>query len=76
MSALDVGRPPVDHRGFVTTHDDVPVAVGHSVDPDRWRAGLEEVLGRIAGRFARVESRRRAESFLSGLLAGLPRVTC
>jgi len=37
---------------------------------------LEELFGRIAGRFARVEPRRRARGFLLGLLAGLPRVNC
>jgi SRSO17 transposase len=52
------------------------VAAGHRIDPVRWQAGLDEVLGRIAGRFARVEPRRRARGFLLGLLAGLPRVNC
>jgi len=33
-------------------------------------------MGRVAGRFARVETRRRAGVFLLGLLAGLPRVNC
>lgn len=33
-------------------------------------------MGRIGGRFGRVEPRRRARSFLLGLLAGLPRVNC
>jgi SRSO17 transposase len=33
-------------------------------------------MGRVAGRFARVEPRRRAGAFLLGLLAGLPRVNC
>ncbi len=31
---------------------------------------------RVGGRFARVEPRRRAASFIRGLLAGLPRVNC
>ena len=52
------------------------MAARHSVDPDRWQVGLDEVLGRIAGRFARVEPRRRARGFLLGLLAGLPRINC
>ena len=38
--------------------------------------GIDEVMGRIAGRFARVEPRRRARAFVLGLLAGLPRVNC
>jgi SRSO17 transposase len=52
------------------------VAAGHSVDPARWQAGLEELLGRIAGRFGRVEPRRRAKAFVLGLLADLPHKNC
>jgi SRSO17 transposase len=54
------------------------VAAGHSleVDPVRWQAGLEELLGRVAGRFGRVEPRRRARAFVQGLLADLPRKNC
>jgi len=54
------------------------VAAGHSldVDPARWQTGLEELLGRVAGRFARVEPRRRARAFVYGLLADLPRKNC
>lgn len=62
--------------GVVSTTDDLAVAACHSVDPDRWQRGFEEVLGRIAGRFVRVEPRRRVRSFLFGLLAGLPRTNC
>ena len=54
------------------------MAAGHSleVDPARWQAGLEELLGRVAGRFGRVEPRRRARAFVLGLLADLPRKDC
>jgi len=52
------------------------VAAGDSVDPDRWLAEFEELMGRIAGRFARVEPRRRARAFVLGLLAGLRRKNC
>jgi SRSO17 transposase len=52
------------------------VAAGHNVGPDAWRDGLDELMGRVAGRFSRVEPRRRAGAFLLGLLAGLPRVNC
>ena len=54
------------------------MATGHSlnVDPARWQAGLDELLGRIAGRFGRVEPRRRARAFVLGLLADLPRKHC
>src|SRR6266511_4368986 len=52
------------------------VAAGHSVTPTSWQTGLEELLGRVAGRFARVEPRRRARAFVLGLLADLPRKNC
>jgi SRSO17 transposase len=39
----------------------------------RWRAGFEEVFGLVAGRFAQVESRRRARLYLLGLLSGAER---
>jgi SRSO17 transposase len=43
------------------------------VDLSRWVAGLDALVSVIAGRFARVEPRRRAEGYLRGLLAGLER---
>jgi SRSO17 transposase len=52
------------------------VASGHSIDPAHWQAALAELLGRVAGRFARVEPRRRARAFVCGLLAELPRKNC
>ena len=54
------------------------MAAGHSVgvDPVRWQAGLEELLGRVAGRFPRVEPRRHARALVLGLLADLPRKNC
>jgi len=39
----------------------------------RWRAGLSELFGLVAGRFAQVESRRRARLYLLGLLSGAER---
>jgi SRSO17 transposase len=62
----------------VRTTEDQTVAAGHSlnVDPARWQAGLEELLSRVAGRFGRVEPRRRARAFVYGLLADLPRKNC
>jgi SRSO17 transposase len=39
----------------------------------RWRAGFEDMFGLIAGRFAQVESRRRARLYLLGLLSGAER---
>jgi SRSO17 transposase len=55
------------------------VAACHSVegdDPLRWQVGLDEVMGRVDGRFGKVEPRRRARAFLLGLMAGLARVNC
>jgi SRSO17 transposase len=37
---------------------------------------FDELMGRIAGRFGRVEPRRRARAFVLGLLADLPRKNC
>ena len=54
------------------------MAAGHSVDvdPARWQEPLDELLGRVAGRFARVDLRQRARAFVRGLLADLPRKNC
>ncbi|EOY45988.1 transposase [Streptomyces lividans 1326] len=64
----------VDHQRVKT--NDHAVAAGHSVDPARWQAGFEGLMGRIAGRFARVEARRRAGRLVLGLLSDLPRKNC
>jgi SRSO17 transposase len=60
------------------TTEDQTVAAGHSVavDPARWQELFDELLGRVAGRFARVDLRRRARAFVLGLLADLPRKNC
>jgi len=62
----------------VTTTKDQTVAAGHSVevDPARWQEGFDELMGRVAVRFARVDLRRRARAFVGGLLADLPRKNC
>ena len=52
------------------------VAVSWTVVDDRlarWQAGFEEVFGLVAGRFAQVQSRRRARWYLLGLLSGAER---
>jgi SRSO17 transposase len=49
---------------------------GASVDDDRWRAQYGDLMGRIAGRVARVETRRRAAAFVQGLMSQLPRKNC
>ena len=43
----------------------------HSVEPVRWRRTIDLVTGSFAGRFARVEPRRAAAGFATGLLADL-----
>ena len=60
----------------MTTHDNLAVAAGLSVDPAQWREQFDELMGRIAGRFARAEPRRRARGFVLGLLSGLRRKNC
>jgi SRSO17 transposase len=60
----------------VTTHDDLAVAAGHSVDPGRWLGILDELMLCTGARFRRVEPRRRARAFVLGLVAGLPRANC
>jgi SRSO17 transposase len=39
----------------------------------RWQAGFDGLLGMVAGRFAQVQSRRRAKLYLLGLLSGVER---
>jgi SRSO17 transposase len=60
----------------MTTRDDLLVAAGHSVSPARWPGILDELMTRIGARFRRVEPRRRARSFVLGLMAELPRKNC
>ena len=61
---------------FVKTTSDLAVAAGHSLDAGRCDAQFEALFGRIAGRFARVEPRRRARALILGLLSPLPRKNC
>ena len=58
------------------TTEDQTVAAGHSVSPAGWQTSLDALLGRVAGRFGRVEPRWRARAFVLGLLADLPRKNC
>ena len=52
------------------------MAAGHSVDPARWRQVCDQVIGSFADRFARVEPRRAAAGFVTGLLADIEVKTC
>ena len=50
--------------------------MSHSVEAAGWAAEMDRLLARRAGRFPRVETRRRAAGFVRGLLADLPRKNC
>ncbi|MFD7026501.1 IS701 family transposase [Streptomyces sp. NPDC059917] len=52
------------------------MAAGKSVEPARWRAMFEQVMGRIAGWLGRVEPRASARAHLLGLLSGVDRKNC
>jgi SRSO17 transposase len=47
------------------------VAAGHSVDAAGWQRVLDQVLGAFAHRFGRIEPRRSAAGFVTGLLADI-----
>jgi SRSO17 transposase len=55
----------------VDKHQNLAVAAGHSVNAVGWRRVSALVLDRFAGRFARVETRRTAAEFVTGLLSDL-----
>jgi SRSO17 transposase len=55
---------------------DLAVAAAASVDPGLAGARFKELMGRICGRFGRVEPRRRAEDLVRGLLSDLPTKNC
>jgi SRSO17 transposase len=55
----------------VDRNSDVAVAADRSVDPVRWQRVSDQVIAAFAGRFARVEPRRAAAGFVTGLLANL-----
>jgi SRSO17 transposase len=56
--------------------EDAAVAAPLTIDGDplaRWQAGFDDLFGVVAGRFAQVQSRRRARLYLLGLLSGAER---
>jgi SRSO17 transposase len=61
---------------FVKTIEEGAVAACHSVEQAGWWSLFDQVTGRIAGRFVRVEPRRTARLFLLGLLSGVERKNC
>jgi SRSO17 transposase len=60
----------------VRTTEDRAVAAGHSVNPARWQAVLDDALGRMAGRFVRAEPRAAARALVRGLLSDVRRKNC
>lgn len=58
------------------TTEDRAAAAGDSVDAAVWLEEFELAFARIAGRFARVEPRRRARSFLSGPFSDVQTRSC
>lgn len=52
------------------------MAESHSVEPARWRRTIDLIIDSFAGRFCRVEPRRAAAGFVTGLLADLEVKTC
>lgn len=58
------------------TYQDRVVAAAASVDPGVLVGVFESVWGRVAGRFVRVEPRRRARRMVTGLMSDLPRKNC
>jgi SRSO17 transposase len=60
----------------VDTTSDLAVAESHSVEPAQWRQTIDLVIDSFAGRFSRIEPRRAAAGFVTGLLADLQIKTC
>ena len=52
------------------------LAAGHSVNPDQWLAGMDDLLALTAGHVVRGESRSRLRQFVFAMMAGLPRTNC
>jgi SRSO17 transposase len=60
----------------VETTKDLVAAAGDSVNADGWLDEFDSAFARIAGRFGRVEPRRRARAFLLGLLSDVGTRSC
>jgi SRSO17 transposase len=56
--------------------DETTAAATPSLDLAACEAALASLVGRIAGRFARVEPRRHATAMIRALIAELPRANC
>jgi SRSO17 transposase len=60
----------------VWTTEDRAAAAGHSVAAEQWLAEFDTGFAAVAGRFGRVEPRRRARAFLLGLLSDVDSRSC
>jgi SRSO17 transposase len=60
----------------VWTTEDHAAAAGHSVAAEQWLAEFDTGFAAVAGRFGRVEPRRRARAFLLGLLSDVDTRSC
>ncbi len=58
------------------TNEDQAAVASDSVDAEEWLAEFDCAFARIAGRFGRVEPRRRARAFLLGLLSDVDSRSC
>jgi SRSO17 transposase len=59
------------------TVNDLEAAAASTVEEARLACGnLDELMGRLAGCFARVEPRRQARKYVTGLISDLPRKNC
>jgi SRSO17 transposase len=66
MKVVPFGR--TETKGTMTTNEETQRA-----EIACWRAGLDALHARIAGRFRRAEARQRAKRYLTGLLAPVER---
>src|SRR5436853_7934208 len=69
-------RPPRDRLQGVLELEEDAVAASWTVVDDRlarWQGGFDDVFALVAGRFAQGDSRRRARSYVLGLLSGAER---
>ncbi len=70
-----VRQPPRDH--YLVTVNDLEAAAASSVEEAALACrNLDELMGCLAGCFARVEPRRQARKYATALISDLPRKNC
>jgi len=75
-AALAPSPSPVGYTPAARVSPDIPTGGLGSAQTPAGREQMDDPIGRIAGRFARAESRRWARGFVLGLLPGLRRRNC